>query len=128
MENKEIVEGNKLIAEFISIKKDLILHCGKDVNYYLIVVVPPNGDDGNWHNEYFLNFHCSWDWLMPVVETVEKHGTIIDINLCLGKSCRITKGNFKTGIVYTEVIESNSTIEAVYLSVINFIKWYNNGK
>jgi hypothetical protein len=61
---------------------------------------------------------------MPVVEKIESMGTIIEIWLSLGKGCRITKGSFKEPIKTIAATESNSTIEAVWMAVIEFIKWY----
>lgn len=62
MTPKEIVEKNKIIAEFMG----GILHT--------------NGSSGEWfkfdggiaHDTSDLKYHSSWDWLMPVVEKIEQ--------------------------------------------------------
>ncbi len=68
-----------------------------------------------------LKYHTSWDWLMPVVEKIEAHGAIVEIWLSLGRGCRIYFVKERNEFIY----ESNSTIESVYKSVVEFIKWYN---
>jgi Pyruvate/2-oxoacid:ferredoxin oxidoreductase delta subunit len=67
-----------------------------------------------------LKYNSSWDWLMPVVEKIEKHGCIIQITFCLAGSCRITKGSFKDPIKTLANTESNSPIEAVFLAVSDY--------
>lgn len=121
MEANTIVEGNKLIAEFIGIS-DFTLN---EFDKFLVT-------DNNKVIGYFsyedLKYHTSWDWLMPVVEKIEvEQGCIIEIWLSLGKGCRINrlqpKGSNPITIPFS--YESNSTIEAVWHTVVQFIKWYN---
>jgi len=59
MTNEEIIEGNKIIAEFMQ---------------------HPEGYDehGVWQK---LAYHSSWDWLMPVVEKIESLGYLVRIEL-----------------------------------------------
>ena len=57
MSEKEIIEGNKLIAEFMGIK---IIQSRYGCNHPLVTC--PYPDYSN------LKYHSSWDWLMPVVE------------------------------------------------------------
>jgi hypothetical protein len=104
---EEIIEGNYLIAKFMG-------------------YTYPSVDD-----EIFLynhaaghNYNEDWNLLMLIVEKIESMGTIIEIWMSLGKGCRITKGSFKEPIKTIATTESNSTIEAVWLAVIEFIKWY----
>jgi len=65
-----------------------------------------------------LKYHTSWDWLMPVVEKIESlSGTTVLIKRI---GCEI--------IMYGKTISkqtSDTKIEAVWLAVIEFIKWYN---
>ena len=74
-----------------------------------------------------FKYDVSWDWLMPVVEKIESLGCIVEIWKSLGAGCRIQKL-----IPYQPTIrvtaESNSMIEAVYQSIIQFIKWYKENK
>lgn len=121
MTPQEITEGNKLIAEFDGYK------------FY-------NDAQGDFPNGYYclkdnslpmfpedFCYHENWSWLMPVVEKIEKNGCIVEIWMSLGKGCRIQKVLTKIKNWQT-VRESNSTIEAVWLAVIEFIKWHNQQK
>jgi hypothetical protein len=57
MKDQEIIEGNKLIAEFASTECD-----GK---YYLLKFLKSDYRTG-WYTLENMQFHSSWDWLMPV--------------------------------------------------------------
>ena len=75
-------------------------------------------DAGNFD----LYYHSSWDWLMPVVEKIEKecsHEVVI-----FSTHCNVNQG--KTHDM--GYIGGKTKIEAVYKSVIEFIKWYNQNK
>jgi len=131
MTQEERIEGNKLIANFIHRVFPLIRE--KDIfRWYDPPEVVKIGRSIIWTEHPILeytsakaHFHEDWNWLMPVIEKIEKTGCIVEIWLCLGKGCRITKGNFKTPIQTISNTESNSTIGAVWLAVVEFIKWYN---
>lgn len=71
-------------------------------------------------------YYKSWDWLMPVVERIEKHGAIVEINICLATMCRIVVLNGSRDRI-KDFTNGGSIplIDAVYLSVVEFIKWYN---
>lgn len=68
MKQKEILEGNKLIAEFLG-----VYHCDDDKEAY---------PDGYWMIEdpdidlpYRIEdfrFHESWDWLMPCIGKISE--------------------------------------------------------
>lgn len=101
MEN--IIENNKIIAEFMGYPKYKINFIGKRLNF-----------ENSKHNTY----HKDWNWLMKVVEKIES----LEDNLK-----NETKEDFKqfqkilSLPVYTK-------IEVVYNSCVNFIKWYNENK
>lgn len=115
MKENEIIEGNKMIAEFVGyvevdgIKFDL----------------PHNRDHAH---EY--EYHSSWDWLMPVVEKIENKQLC---SVCIkSKGTRIRVFNFETldGTIF-EAYPKNNTQDATKLSVtysavIRFIEWYNH--
>lgn len=75
MEDKEIQEGNKLIAEFMDAKP-----CEYPGNYFAGEMgyefnqrIPMDAPDPPlWWNKKALKFHSSWDWLMPVVEKISE--------------------------------------------------------
>ena len=78
MVKKEILEGNKLIAEFI----DLTPHDmfpdelqAPDEFKWMAVKINVESDYDKLENEFisfenYFKFHSSWDWLMPVVEKI----------------------------------------------------------
>lgn len=108
---KDIQEGNKLIAEFMGGKYD--------ANEYWWVL--PN------INTMVLEYHTSWDWLMPVVEKIPTlnpdKGRLwfeFEISRC---HCRI----------YTNIDEEwknngSTTLEATWKTVNDFLTWYNQNK
>jgi hypothetical protein len=108
---KEILEGNKLIAEFMGLEEgpEYVNAFDRDDLLYFT--------GGGYES---AKYDSSWDWLMPVVEKIE----------CL--SCTVTMVNNACCIFYTgddrEFSYSPlavSKIEAVWLAVVEFIKWYN---
>jgi hypothetical protein len=138
MNKEEIETGNKLIAEFIGAsvwksywnkndKSDWFdIQPFEDIGIHGINIGSGNTKD--------LYFHSSWDWLMPVVESIEniertdlyKHPQFrlssyrylpeewkADI-----QDCKTTKIRFQTN-------NCNSKLEATWLVIIEFIKWYN---
>lgn len=68
MTPEEIIEGNKLIAEFMGYEKHpTIEDCLRD----------PQKSEHNFMHPSHLKYHSSWDWLMPVIEKIS-HSHIID--------------------------------------------------
>lgn len=89
---QEIIEGNNIIAEF----------------YGDISGITSYPDEP-------LEFHSSWNWLMPVVEKI---------------SGLDSKGNeeFEMHQFYTTKANLDCGIYHAYGQVIDFIKWYNENK
>jgi hypothetical protein len=136
MKYDEILEGNKLIAEFLGFKveniEDNIFH----VSLGTWTIYERFKTDNENPYQYFLNlktniknsthfkFYSSWDWLMPVVEKIESIDKyVFDIYL---NKCEIQYGN---NFTIEEVSFSGlNKIEAVYKAVVAFIKWFNQQK
>ena len=105
----EILNGNKLIAEFITeepevLKRDLckagILDC--------------------------MRYSSSWDWLMPVVDKIELSGFEVRIE---GISCKINRVLEKDNTIIQLVCgDKSNKIGLVYQAVIEFIDWYDKNK
>ena len=112
---KNIVENNKLIAEFLGYSQ-------------------PHPDYPNttyWYKKdcqpiTILLFHSDWSWLMRVVDKIEGFE---DENRC-------AKYNIKIEQCFVEIIENhtsdtiistdaNSKLEAVHNACVEFIQWYN---
>jgi hypothetical protein len=96
-------ENNKVIAEFMGMKP-----------------INKNESNGIWNCTIkahgfnivqHLSFHSDWNWLMEVVEKIE----------------RVGKTEFKFSVEF-EKVKLSSNIESVYNACIEFIKWYNENK
>lgn len=114
MTQEEILEGNKLIAEFM----------GYDYfkNHY--IHRDSNTPIGNMFTEDKIQYHSSFDWLMPVVEKIEALGYSVFIqNDCCW--LRVARAGMKIPII-THL--SDNKITSTYKAVIEFIKWYNHQK
>lgn len=95
------MESNKLIAEFME--------------------YPDLGTKGDFS---YLQYHTSWDWLMPVVEKIEEDDEV-DVNILLNGT-RIFKWRTDMDIVNNVAqISFDKKIEHVYDAVVEFIEWYN---
>lgn len=127
----EIVEGNKLIAEFMDGVFD-----DKIKSLLVTPVKSPAGNYVNWTDK--LKYHSSWDWLMPVVEKIQNMGFFVSI---LGDGrlpntkelptnyCNIFKDNFNLELIIDGGnIPSKSKIDSVWQSIIQFIQWYKTNK
>lgn len=73
-----------------------------------------------------LNYHTSWDWLMPVVEKIEEqHGC--DFIATKRRATRTYDANFmdevNNYVVYVEGCKDRK--EATYKAVVEFIKQLN---
>ena len=128
MTNKQILEGNKLIAEFMGLE---------------IIT-----DGISWFDTSYKplgKYNSSWDWIMPVVEKIEPLGFSVSIN---NGNCSIlfyNNDNYVVRTAYNEdghfisrylpedydryiLVSEKETItkiESVWKSVIEFIKWHN---
>ena len=136
MTHEEIIEGNKLIAEFL---------WGKQGNpedrapeWYIGEDLPYCDEDGYYQNVGAMNpisseiiqFHSSWDWLMPVVEKII-NSNCSSAELCGEWYLNSSKYSFSMLNDQTNSCEGNSKnslIEATWLAVVEFIKWYNQNK
>ena len=122
MTNEEIIEGNKLIAEFMGGK----FRKSKDKNtldkYFDLK------DKGYFYYENEICYHASWDWIMPVLEKIEQIGCIVEISYSLVCMCRICVIGQKHENTFNIINDNNGGLEpiiAIYKSVVEFIKWYN---
>jgi hypothetical protein len=109
----DVQAKNKLIAEFM--KMSHIIH------QTFKIYVWQFDEDGEWYPDESLNFHSSWDWLLPVVEKI----WVICNN-------RISLFYFE---IEQETIPNNlsenlgeSNIADCWYAVTEFIQWYNTQK
>ena len=122
---KNIVENNKLIAEFLVNNEGGLVKLEENIFSTI--------DEFEIPDDYLtikdLKYHKDWNWLMKVVEKIE--------NLQDENNCAIY--NVQTEQCFVEIIinhtsetivevDSNSKIQAVYDACVEFIKWYNEQK
>lgn len=140
MNSTEILEGNKLIANFLGWKTFSRYHswkCKNVIQYDQSLLDEPyiNENDGYLYEGSEL-FHSSWDWLMPVVEKIEhlyedKHK--LPLFEITSHNCNFALTHpmeFKQWIVgcfpeSREKVKANSKIEAAWIVAVEFIKWFN---
>ena len=123
---KEIIEGNKLIAEFMG----LVANTHDSGRTYAV------GDtyliDGHIcaHDWQSLKYHLSWDWLMPVVEKIEElhcgnfHFYIVD-NECDIAFSSLYDPNFEEYNAPNFSQKEGNKLTSTWCAVVEFIKWYN---
>lgn len=102
MNKKEIFEYNKRCAEFLDLHRD------EEVAIYKMTAYPYD----------FLKFHSDWNWIMEVVEAIEK----------LGYNRRVDIDSSHVLIQYKEwytLVQKDSKKEAVVQAINQFLIWYN---
>lgn len=119
MTDNKIVEGNKLIAEFMGWSKS---------DYHNTPNKMYNGAIGI-HVDH-LQYHTSWDWLMPVVEKIEDCRIVDDygFSVNIDNWQVIIKSLLSGKIITSNLSGAKSKIEATWQAVVEFIKWYNQNK
>jgi hypothetical protein len=114
MTEKEIIQGNRAIAEFMK-------------HHWLDAWAnSTQGRQGQLFPYEQLKYHTSWDWLMPVVEKINKtklgneHFDVIIYKA----DCQI---NNSLQIIFERGImgKGETLIEITWLAVADFIKWHN---
>lgn len=131
MTQEEIIKGNNLIAEFMEYE---IAGTDGDTSAVLAYYFPDNHPThAGMVSADSLLFNSSWDWLMPVVEKIEKDRNCIIID---GTSCHIDSNDGQ----YSETNcctmnnrfetdkDTESKIESTWMAVVEFINWYNKNK
>jgi hypothetical protein len=74
-----------------------------------------------YNDKYYpsqLKYHCNWNWIMPVVEKIERMGYDFNIN-----NSHVIVCNSENGYEYDDMADSK--IEIVRLAVVEFIKRHN---
>ena len=116
MRYEELIENNKLIAEFM----------GYTPNEYGVYQTP----HGKYHLDHF-SFHSSWDWLMPVVEKIEfEHDCLVIINsplqvIITNKDIGQRETPLLDEVFEIEVSDRGTKRDCLYKAVVEFINEYN---
>ena len=101
-------ENNKLIAEFLEFN---LTTDGIQTLYY----------DKQNSLKALPKFHNDWNWLMQVVEKIEKLGFNSKIESLEHTRVSIGDGKLNTLIQ----VDKETKIDAVYNACVTFIEWYN---
>lgn len=129
MSKENIIKNNELIAEFMGGKYETNLPFAYTKSGW--TDTPANSSNQIVQSHTF-KYNSSWDWLMPVIEKIQKLGYVCVI---YGNYCNIIEKDLFTKKYdgegfnidyYSESIDN--VIEAVYKCAIEFIKWYNQNK
>lgn len=119
-------EGNEMIALFdgaIILEPYFRLESGvKTFDHNLLDMGKERKTNERYVAVTCLKYHSSWDWLMPVVEKIRN----IDCNV--GE-----RGEYQTSPELILAIDKLANYSILYVGIIdvwltvtNFIKWYNN--
>ena len=122
-----IIENNKLIAEFLDWEFDDL---SETFETPFLKLVDPNAFGNEQYScklqDFELEFHSDWNWMMRVVEKIEN---LQDENNCAIYNVQIEQCFVEIIINHTSEtiveVDSNSKIQAVYNACVEFIKWYN---
>ena len=109
---KNIVENNKLIADFMGYEK----YTYRGYTMYVF-------EEDNHRTEVDLHYHKNWNWLMDVVEKIDSIGYSVNIS-----SSMVYINSDNGRIVNPILIGVKTKIECLYEAVVEFIKWYNEQK
>lgn len=129
------VSGSALIADFLGWEKSQKLNTYRVPNLYPIFNINDEENTG-WIEEKVskLEFHTRWDWVMPVVEKISKTKIgdgIKTVDYAYPRTFGMINdetGNLMVRFNSFQVFESEKLIDATYLAVVDFLKWYFSKK
>jgi len=118
MIQEEIFNGNKLIAEFMELQFDGVDWVGCDGIIHFA--------NHNTHNSdpISIPYHLSWNCLMPVFFKINKMYRCMEIK----KDHVQVRISGKPEASRTSRYKKYGEIGALYRSIVEFIKWYNENK
>jgi hypothetical protein len=122
MTEQEIIEGDKLIAEFMGWKQK----SGSDewAGFWIIFPDEKSNNDMLCESEY-LRFHKSWDWLMPVWTKFR----FIDItNIVVGSQAKTANQQHNQLIGVVGKFIAFQPIECAFDKMVQVIRWFNEIK
>ena len=116
-------DSNRLIAEFMNLNIVTLDDIRSNKN--------PMISSADGYTVDSLQYHASWDWIMPVVEKIESIGYCYnryDADVCIdrqGGDTIIGNPIDETTIRPSRCLTMH---EKTYQVVVEFIKWYNKNK
>lgn len=127
MTDIEILEGNNLIAGFM---QEPYIERGR-IGCIQNTAVCESNPEGLVYE--LMKYHSSWDWLMPVVEKIERiwiGGSKTKMKIESPNRVQIWHEvgykNIDFAINYGYDNEKTTRLENIWLAVVDFIKWYNS--
>ena len=131
MTNEQILENNKLIAEFMELKqvkwpdeKELFWVNNNFIEDFTYFDDYSDDSKFDWGNSLpqtnKLIYNYSWDWLMPVVEKILKTIGVKCLDECDDKEWYVITGVTRLTL--------GCPINFVFNRVVQYIKWYNENK
>lgn len=118
MTQEEVLEGNKLIAEFMGVK------IGIDKYSWRIGCTEPL-------QEKHLSYHKEWGWIMPVLEKISRikieWKNSQDIDFYYPRTFgMISQENGQIMVRFNgcALYKADTLLEATYLAVVDFVKNY----
>ena len=128
MTREEILEGNRLIVNFMGIRpvynsytgtfqwSDGVFFATGDILY----------EEAMNNIVKYVKYSASWDWIMPVVDAIETRSMGIYQVDILQEGCKI-KNRCKSYIDKTvsKVPEGTTKLESVWMAIVEFIKDVN---
>ena len=136
MTQEEIIEGNKLIGQFMGGEDNkqadswIASYINDNELNFQDEDYPETPHDGSCWKISDLKYHSDWNWLMGVVKKIEETSPLGGIVMIQQGMCKITP----RAINQHQIISSNDNylymgvkgkIASTYQSVIEYIKWYN---
>lgn len=137
MKKEEIIEGNKLMAEFMG--KEFVHWTFESRTSWLSGRYNLKGYFTSFTSYEELPYLTSWDWLMSVLDKIERldeDGTHYNIVMGFKTYCGITQGKGMLGNINRwesshTVTEPDKTytwkpetkIEGVWIAIVKFLKW-----
>ena len=134
MSEQEIIEGNKLIAEFMGYEYISGERSHADYGWWKKGFFEEGNSRNNSNficiSSYHLKYNTSWDWLMPVVEKIETTDPLGGIVTIQQGMCKITSRMLGDNSVRSYfdnylLMGAKGKLLSAYQAVIAYIKWYN---
>lgn len=121
MIQEEILKYNEICAIFLGYKNTT--PTDKDFNIY----EKENGEVGNLIETMSMKFHSDWNWVIKVIDTIEKLGYLVEIS---GNSERsfacISVENTDIPIIRCGYDVYLPKKEVVIVTINKFLNWYEN--
>ena len=77
----------------------------------------------NFEDPMNYMYDKKWDWLMPVVEKIENLDCVAEFSIVFNNACIFLRNDgTRTDLISNQ---TNNKIEAVFKTVVDFVKWYN---